>query len=185
MRIGVLTGGGDCPGLNAVTRAIVRKGVEHLGHEFVGYRDGWRGPLEGDSRPLGVPDVRGDPTLLREALLNVVSNAAEACAPLGATVTVRARTIVAPGGSAAPIVEIVVADTGPGIPRAHHGRLFVPGFTTKETGSGVGLAIAERVVTAHHGRITVDSDEGRGTTVTITLPTDKTGLSSLPMWSLP
>ncbi len=59
MRIGVLTGGGDCPGLNAVIRAIVRKGVEHGGHEFVGYRDGWRGPLERDSRPLGVPEVRG------------------------------------------------------------------------------------------------------------------------------
>src|SRR3954470_18116176 len=59
MRIGVLTGGGDCPGLNAVIRAIVRKGVEHGGHEFVGYRDGWRGPLEGESRPLGVPEVRG------------------------------------------------------------------------------------------------------------------------------
>jgi len=59
MRIGVLTGGGDCPGLNAVIRAIVRKGVEHLGHEFVGYRDGWYGPLRGESRPLGVPEVRG------------------------------------------------------------------------------------------------------------------------------
>jgi phosphofructokinase-like protein len=59
MRIGVLTGGGDCPGLNAVIRAIVRKGVEQCGHEFVGYRDGWRGPLEGDSAPLGVPEVRG------------------------------------------------------------------------------------------------------------------------------
>ena len=59
MRIGVLTGGGDCPGLNAVIRAIVRKGVEHLGHEFVGYRDGWHGAIEGDSGALGVPDVRG------------------------------------------------------------------------------------------------------------------------------
>jgi ATP-dependent phosphofructokinase / diphosphate-dependent phosphofructokinase len=59
MRIGVLTGGGDCPGLNAVIRAIVRKGVEQCRHEFVGYRDGWRGPLEGDSAPLGVPEVRG------------------------------------------------------------------------------------------------------------------------------
>ena len=59
MRIGVLTGGGDCPGLNAVIRAIVRKGVAEYGHEFVGYRDGWRGPLEGDSRPLGIPEVRG------------------------------------------------------------------------------------------------------------------------------
>src|SRR3954454_12890543 len=59
MRIGVLTGGGDCPGLNAVIRAVVRKGVEHRGHEFVGYRDGWRGPLEGDSGLFGVPEVRG------------------------------------------------------------------------------------------------------------------------------
>jgi 6-phosphofructokinase 1 len=59
MRIGVLTGGGDCPGLNAVIRAIVRKGVERCGYEFVGYRDGWRGPLENDWRQLGVPEVRG------------------------------------------------------------------------------------------------------------------------------
>ena len=59
MRIGVLTGGGDCPGLNAVIRAIVRKGAGVFGHEFVGYRDGWRGPLEGESRPLGIPEVRG------------------------------------------------------------------------------------------------------------------------------
>jgi 6-phosphofructokinase 1 len=59
MRIGVLTGGGDCPGLNAVIRAIVRKGVEHLGLDFVGYRDGWHGPLERDISPLGVPEVRG------------------------------------------------------------------------------------------------------------------------------
>ncbi|MGN6665060.1 MAG: 6-phosphofructokinase [Solirubrobacterales bacterium] len=59
MRIGVLTGGGDCPGLNAVIRAVVRKGVGRYGHEFLGYRDGWRGPLESDSRPLGVPEVRG------------------------------------------------------------------------------------------------------------------------------
>jgi 6-phosphofructokinase 1 len=59
MRIGLLTGGGDCPGLNAVIRAIVRKGVAEHGHEFVGYRDGWRGPLENDWRPLGIPEVRG------------------------------------------------------------------------------------------------------------------------------
>ncbi|HEX2393044.1 MAG TPA: 6-phosphofructokinase [Solirubrobacterales bacterium] len=59
MRIGVLTGGGDCPGLNAVIRAVVRRGVGQQGHEFVGYRDGWRGPLEDDSRSLGISEVRG------------------------------------------------------------------------------------------------------------------------------
>jgi ATP-dependent phosphofructokinase / diphosphate-dependent phosphofructokinase len=59
MRIGVLTGGGDCPGLNAVIRAVVRKGVARYGHEFVGFRDGWRGPLERSAVPLDIPAVRG------------------------------------------------------------------------------------------------------------------------------
>ncbi|HMA47014.1 MAG TPA: 6-phosphofructokinase [Frankiaceae bacterium] len=59
MKIGVLTGGGDCPGLNAVIRAVVRKGVDAYGHEFVGFRDGWRGPLERDTVPLDVHAVRG------------------------------------------------------------------------------------------------------------------------------
>ena len=59
MRVGVLTGGGDCPGLNAVIRAVVRKGVKVHGFDFVGYRDGWRGPLEGETMELGVPEVRG------------------------------------------------------------------------------------------------------------------------------
>ncbi|MFH8367302.1 6-phosphofructokinase [Streptomyces sp. NPDC018031] len=59
MRVGVLTGGGDCPGLNAVIRAVVRKGVERYGHDFTGFRDGWRGPLEGDTVTLDIPAVRG------------------------------------------------------------------------------------------------------------------------------
>ncbi len=59
MRVGVLTGGGDCPGLNAVIRAVVRKGVQEFGFEFVGFRDGWRGPLENVTCELGIPQVRG------------------------------------------------------------------------------------------------------------------------------
>jgi ATP-dependent phosphofructokinase / diphosphate-dependent phosphofructokinase len=59
MRVGVLTGGGDCPGLNAVIRAVVRKGIEDYGYEFVGFRDGWRGPINADTIPLGIPQVRG------------------------------------------------------------------------------------------------------------------------------
>ncbi len=59
MRVGVLTGGGDCPGLNAVIRGVVRKGVAEYGHEFVGFRDGWKGPLEGLTMPLDVSVVRG------------------------------------------------------------------------------------------------------------------------------
>ncbi|AIY17174.1 ATP-dependent 6-phosphofructokinase [Pimelobacter simplex] len=59
MRVGVLTGGGDCPGLNAVIRAVVRKGVNEHGFDFVGFRDGWRGPLEGVTVPLGIEQCRG------------------------------------------------------------------------------------------------------------------------------
>ncbi|MBA2444848.1 MAG: 6-phosphofructokinase, partial [Nocardioidaceae bacterium] len=59
MRVGVLTGGGDCPGLNAVIRAVVRKGVAEYGYEFLGFRDGWRGPLENVTSELGIPQVRG------------------------------------------------------------------------------------------------------------------------------
>ena len=59
MRVAMLTGGGDCPGLNAVMRAVVRKGERSWGDEFVGFRDGWRGVLEGDTMPLDVDTFRG------------------------------------------------------------------------------------------------------------------------------
>ena len=54
MRVGVLTGGGDCPGLNAVIRAIVRKGEGNYGHSVIGFRHGWRGVLEDESIELDV-----------------------------------------------------------------------------------------------------------------------------------
>src|ERR1051325_1697457 len=57
MRIGVLTGGGDCPGLNAVIRAVVRKGIEAHGWEIVGSRNGWQGPVENLTKPIGLNDV--------------------------------------------------------------------------------------------------------------------------------
>ncbi|WP_199431848.1 6-phosphofructokinase [Qaidamihabitans albus] len=57
MRVGVLTGGGDCPGLNAVIRAVTLKGIQVHDWEIVGFRNGWRGPLTGESRPLGRGDV--------------------------------------------------------------------------------------------------------------------------------
>ncbi|MFI9006318.1 6-phosphofructokinase [Actinosynnema sp. NPDC053489] len=57
MRIGVLTGGGDCPGLNAVIRGVVRKGIEAHGWEIVGFRNGWQGPVENLTKPIGLDDV--------------------------------------------------------------------------------------------------------------------------------
>ena len=58
VKFGVLTGGGDCPGLNGVIRAVVTRGTTAYGHEFVGFRDGWKGPLEGLTMPLDVEVVR-------------------------------------------------------------------------------------------------------------------------------
>jgi ATP-dependent phosphofructokinase / diphosphate-dependent phosphofructokinase len=59
VRLGVLTGGGDCPGLNAVIRAVVRKGEKHFGDEIVGFLDGWRGLVEDQSMPLSIAVCRG------------------------------------------------------------------------------------------------------------------------------
>jgi phosphofructokinase-like protein len=59
VKVGMLTGGGDCPGLNAVLRAAVRKGETVYGDELIGFRDGWRGVLEGDTMPLDVEALRG------------------------------------------------------------------------------------------------------------------------------
>src|SRR5947208_6248147 len=59
MRVGVLTGGGDCPGLNAAIRAIVRKGVDRYGHAVIGFRDGWRGVLENQTTELTLESTRG------------------------------------------------------------------------------------------------------------------------------
>jgi 6-phosphofructokinase 1 len=74
MRFGVLTGGGDCPGLNAVLRAIVRKGVDIHGHAVVGFHDGWRGPLENSYTELTMESVRGilprGGTILRSSRTN-------------------------------------------------------------------------------------------------------------------
>jgi 6-phosphofructokinase 1 len=75
MRIGILTGGGDCPGLNAVIHAVVKKGITHYGDEFVGFLEGWRGVLENMTVPLTLEKVDGildeGGTILRTSRTNV------------------------------------------------------------------------------------------------------------------
>ncbi|HKA87608.1 MAG TPA: ATP-binding protein [Haliangiales bacterium] len=127
-----------------------------------------------------LPDLKADRALLREALLNLVVNALDAQETGDAkdrAVEVVTRAVAGAGG--APAVEVEIRDRGPGIPRADLGKIFAPGYTTKPRGSGIGLAVANRVVAAHHGRILLDSEEGRGTTVTVVLPSDLGGFSSL------
>jgi 6-phosphofructokinase 1 len=78
MKIGVLTGGGDCPGLNAVIRAVVRKGAFHYGDEFVGFMEGWRGLLENKTMPLNLDAVGGilprGGTILRTSRTNAAKH---------------------------------------------------------------------------------------------------------------
>jgi phosphofructokinase-like protein len=75
MRVGVLTGGGDCPGLNAVIRAAVRKWIQHHGDEFVGFLEGWRGVLDNNTMPLDLQTTSGilhlGGTILRTSRTNV------------------------------------------------------------------------------------------------------------------
>jgi len=75
MRIGMLTGGGDCPGLNAVIRAVVRKGILHYGDEFIGFRQGWKGVLEDDTMVLDLETTSGilqrGGTILRSSRTNI------------------------------------------------------------------------------------------------------------------
>ena len=75
MRIGMLTGGGDCPGLNAVIRAVVHKGVLHYGDEFIGFMEGWRGVLDDRTMPLSMKTMSGmlhrGGTILRSSRTNV------------------------------------------------------------------------------------------------------------------
>jgi len=79
MKVGLLTGGGDCPGLNAVIRAVVRKGCFHYEDEFVGFLEGWRGLVEDKSMPLDLASVGGilprGGTILRTSRTNPAKKA--------------------------------------------------------------------------------------------------------------
>jgi signal transduction histidine kinase len=101
---------------------------------------------------------------LRRAVLNLVQNALDAM-PQGGTLTLA-------GQGTATQVQLHVRDTGSGIPVAHLEEIFEPLYTTKPEGTGLGLYIAQEIVAAHGGQLTVQSTAGQGATFTITLPRD-------------
>lgn len=115
--------------------------------------------------PAGAADAFVDPDQLRHVIDNLVRNAIEAT-PSDGRVHVAVRS-----GSREQTIE--VRDTGPGIPPEHLSRIFDLYFTTKPHGTGIGLAVAHQIVTAHGGTIEVESDPGVGTRMTIRLPGDK------------
>jgi len=114
--------------------------------------------------------IRADNSHLKQALINLVRNAAEAVEGSG-TVVLRARSARASfAGRQRDAVIIEVADNGSGIPRDVEKRLFDPFFTTKETGTGLGLPIASRIVEKHGGLLQYETHPGHGTTFGVVLP---------------
>ena len=114
--------------------------------------------------------IRADSGHLKQVLINLVRNAADAIDGAG-TVTLRARAARAPlGGRETDAVILEVSDTGKGIPPEVEKRLFDPFFTTKETGTGLGLPIAARIVEKHGGMLQYQTRPGHGTTFGVVLP---------------
>jgi two-component system, NtrC family, nitrogen regulation sensor histidine kinase NtrY len=109
-----------------------------------------------------LPEIDADAVLLHRAFQNLVLNALDAM-PAGGSLTLRTSN---QNGN----VRIEITDTGIGLSQEECSRLFTPYYTTKQQGTGLGLAIVQSVVSDHHGSITVDSEEGRGTTFRIELP---------------
>jgi signal transduction histidine kinase len=114
------------------------------------------------TRPGPEITVPADAGQIRQMLINLIKNGLEALNGDGrVTVSAQARE-----GA----LEIAVADSGTGLSEEQRANLFVPGFTTKAHGSGLGLTIVERIVSDHAGKIAVDAGPGRGTTFRIRLP---------------
>jgi PAS domain S-box-containing protein len=115
--------------------------------------------------------VLADPTRLHQVIVNLCSNAAEAIGIEGGKITIRARGIAAES-QCRDLVEIVVSDTGPGIPKEHAKKIFEPFFTTKPVGkgTGLGLPVVANLVGEMGGRISATSRLGEGTRFVIQLP---------------
>jgi signal transduction histidine kinase len=123
-----------------------------------------------------MPPVMLDPHLIHQALVNLISNAVEAVEHGKGVVTIRAAfKTISPGAqsSTGSTIEILIIDNGPGIPKNKLAWIFEPFNTTKGLrGTGLGLAVAKRIVEEHTGKIAVESEEGHGSTFRVTLPGD-------------
>jgi two-component system sensor histidine kinase PilS (NtrC family) len=117
-------------------------------------------------RALAPAPASFDPDQLRQVVLNLLSNAAQALRESGKGGRVRLACAPSPGGGAVLSVE----DDGPGIAPAVAGRIFTPFFTTKAKGTGLGLAVVQRIVDAHGGSVSVQSTPGAGARFVVRLP---------------
>ena len=111
--------------------------------------------------------VEGDEILLRQALSNLCRNAFEAC---DQAKVVPHIVIEGEQDSVHGVVRISVRDNGPGVPADVAERVFQPFFTTKANGTGLGLALVQKIIVTHNGRVTAGSDEAGGARFDVTLP---------------
>ncbi len=153
------------PKLQTVSAGALLDGVQGLMSPDL-ERRGIRLVVEPGSELL----IRADAGHLKQVIINLVRNAAEATDGAG-TVTLRSRAALAPlGGRETDAVILEVADNGRGITPEVEKRLFDPFFTTKETGTGLGLPIAARIVEMHGGVLQYQTRLGHGTTFGVVLP---------------
>ena len=145
------------------TRVIAERAAEEIRGEA--RARGGRVELGGE---FGVVD--GDEILLRQAFSNLCRNALEACAGAG---TVPDVTIEGARDPAQSLLRVAIVDNGPGIDDRVAAQMFQPFFTTKPNGIGLGLALVQKIIVTHNGRITVAREPGRGARVVVTLPLGK------------
>ncbi|KAA1423499.1 ATP-dependent 6-phosphofructokinase [Mumia zhuanghuii] len=167
MRVGVLTGGGDCPGLNAALRAIVRAAAHAEPLEVIGFRDGWRGPLDGDTRPLGASDVldvldRGG-TLLGSSRTNPISMDDGIDRVRSGLVAAGCDALIAIGGEDTLGVAHALAEAGVavvGVPKTIDNDLSATDVTIgHDTAVAIATEAVDRVRTtaeSHHRAIVVE-----------------------------
>lgn len=117
----------------------------------------------------GIPEVMIDEVLMRQAIGNIVQNAVEAM-PGGGMLDIRVKTGLVSKEIGSRRIEIFISDTGSGMPKDRLDKIFLPFFTTKEKGTGLGLALAHKVIMSHNGRIEVESQEGKGSVFRLYIP---------------
>jgi two-component system NtrC family sensor kinase len=119
------------------------------------------------------PTVEGDPKQLAQVFLNLLLNAVEAM-PQGGTLTISSAVKVNPDNRKESL-QLIIKDTGHGIPEKDQPYLFDPFFTTKAGGTGLGLSIVYSIIQKHNGRIEVESELGKGSSFVLSLPIQKEG----------
>lgn len=140
----------------ALSDVDLKKMIENSIITLVNGRDNIKTHLDIENLPI----IKGDEILLRQAFVNLIQNAVEAM-PAGGELAIRSST--------GDFLDVTVSDTGPGITEDMVDKIFLPFFTTKDRGTGLGLSLVQKIILSHGGSISVDGST-RGATFRIRLP---------------